>query len=82
MESILEWSAAIGAMVAAGAIAADLGRRATGWAFVLFSVVSLVWIAAGFVSDTTALVAQNAVLLLINLWGVWQYLIRKKSPDA
>ncbi|MEP2235287.1 MAG: hypothetical protein ABJM58_04840 [Alteripontixanthobacter sp.] len=82
MESILEWSAAIGAMVAAGAIAADLGRRATGWAFVLFSVVSLVWIAAGFVSDTMALVAQNAVLLLINLWGVWQYLIRKKSPDA
>lgn len=82
MESILEWSAAIGAMIAAGTIAADLGRRATGWAFVLFSVVSLVWIAAGFVSDTMALVAQNAVLLLINLWGVWQYLIRKKSPDA
>ena len=81
METFLEWSAAIGTMIAAATIAADIGRRATGWAFVLFSVVAVIWMIAGYLADTSALIAQNGVLLLINLWGVWQYLVQKKSPD-
>lgn len=80
MDGPLEWFGALGAIVAAGLIAADLGRRVTGWAFVLFVVVSLAWVASGLIHATWPLVAQNGLLLAVNGWGVWQYLIdpRKK----
>lgn len=80
MDGPLEWFGAIGAIVAAGLIAADLGRRVTGWAFVLFLAVSVAWIASGLRHDAWSLVAQNGLLLAVNGWGVWQYLLspRKK----
>lgn len=79
MEGPLEWIAAIGTMIAAGLIALDLGRRATGWGFVLFCLVSVTWIVSGLTSDAMPIAAMNAVLLLINAWGVWQYLIHPKN---
>lgn len=75
MNGPLEWVAAIGTMIAAGLIAIDAGRRATGWGFVLFCLVSLVWIISGFTTDAMPIAAMNAVLLLINAWGVWKYLL-------
>ena len=78
MNGWLEWIAAIGTMLAAGIIAADLGRKATGWGFVLFCGVSVTWIVSGLTSDAAPIAAMNAILLLINAWGVWQYLI---NPD-
>ena len=69
---------------AAGAIAAlivslDLGRRPTGWAFVIFVTSSLALIGWGFMNDESeGIGAQNVVLLAINLIGVYRYLIRKK----
>ena len=71
---------------AAGAIAAlivslDLGRRPTGWAFVIFVTSSLALIGWGFMNDESeGIGAQNVVLLAINLIGVYRYLIRKKPP--
>lgn len=62
-------------------IAADLGRRVTGWGFVLFCGVSLTWIAAGLTSDAMPIAAMNAMLLAINLWGVWQYLLSRKNRE-
>ncbi|NTZ41858.1 hypothetical protein G7A66_01885 [Altererythrobacter sp. SALINAS58] len=79
MNGPLEWLAAIGTMVAAGLIAADLGRRATGWGFVLFSVVAVMWVVSGLTSDAMPIAAMNGILLLINLWGVWQYLLSPKN---
>lgn len=81
MNGWLEWIAALGTALAAGLIAADLGRRATGWAFVLFVAVSLAWVVSGALNGTVPLIAQNVVLLAINGYGVWQYLVRKKKPD-
>lgn len=80
MDGPLEWFGAIGAIVAAGLIAFDLGRRWTGWGFVLFVAVSLAWIASGLANGTMPIVVQNALLLAVNGWGVWQYLLspRKK----
>ena len=66
-------------MIAAAMIAADLGRKVTGWAFVLFCVVSIAWIVSGLTSDAMPIAIQNAILLLINLWGVWQYLLSRKN---
>ena len=69
---------------AAGAIAAlivslDLGRRWTGWAFVIFVTSSLALIAWGFINDEgEGIGVQNVILFAINLIGVYRYLIRKK----
>ena len=79
MEGPLEWIASIGTVIAAALIALDLGRRATGWAFVLFTSVSLLWIYSGLTEDALPIAAMNAVLALINGWGVWRYLIRKEA---
>lgn len=79
MNGPLEWIAAIGTMLAAGLIAADLGRKATGYGFVLFCVVSITWIVSGLTSDAIPIAAMNAILLLINACGVWQYLLSRKN---
>ena len=79
MNGLAEWIAAIGAVSAAGLIAVDLGRRATGWGFVLFCAVSALWIAIGLRDGAMPIAAMNAVLLAINAWGVWQYLIHPKN---
>ncbi|MXP41022.1 hypothetical protein GRI75_05105 [Altererythrobacter soli] len=79
MNGPLEWIAAIGTMIAAGLIAADMGRKATGWGFVLFCAVAVTWIVSGLTSGAVPIAAMNAVLLLINVWGVWQYLLNPKN---
>ncbi|MDQ3140484.1 MAG: hypothetical protein M3Q15_07140 [Pseudomonadota bacterium] len=75
---IIEWYAAGAAVVAALIVALDLGRRATGWAMVLFVTSSIGFIVYGLTDEEGALWTQNAVLLCINLVGVYRYLIRKK----
>ncbi len=79
MNGPLEWIAAIGTIFAAGLIAADFGRRVTGWGFVLFCAVAVTWIVAGLTSKAMPIVAMNAILLLINAWGVWRYLLSPKN---
>jgi hypothetical protein len=79
---ILEWYAAGAAVVAAGVVALDLGRRPTGWAMVLFVTSSLAFIGYGMMDEEGALATQNFILLGINLVGVYRYLIRKRPPGA
>ena len=81
MDGPLGWIGAIGAIIAAALIAGDFGRRVTGWGFVLFCVVSVVWIVSGLTAkDAMPIAVQNGILLLINFYGVWQFLLspRKK----
>ena len=75
---ILEWYAAGSATVAAAVVALDLGRRATGWAMVLFCSSSIAFIGYGLLDAEGALTIQNFILLGINLIGVYRYLIRKR----
>ncbi len=79
MNGPLEWIAAIGTMLAAGLIAADLGRKVTGWGFVLFCAVSVTWIVSGLTGGALPIAAMNAILLAINAWGVWQFLLSPKN---
>ncbi len=78
MNGPLEWAAAIGTIVAAALLAGDFGRRVTGFGFVLFCAVAVTWIVSGLTSDALPIAAMNGILLLINAWGVWQYLL---SPN-
>lgn len=79
--AILQWYGAIASVIAAAVVAMDLGRRPTGWAFVLFVTSSIALIAWGFLNgEATGIGLQNVLMLLINCIGVYQYLIRKKQP--
>ena len=82
MNGPLEWIAAIGTMLAAALIAADLGRKVTGWGFVLFCAVSVTWVASGLTSHALPIAAMNGILLAINAWGVWQFLLNPKKKKV
>ena len=76
---VLQYYGAAAGAVAALIVSLDLGRRPTGWAFVIFVTSSLALIGWGFMNDEgEGIGAQNIVLLAINLIGVYRYLIRKK----
>jgi Gpi18-like mannosyltransferase len=79
---IVEWFAAICAAIAALMVSLDLGRRMTGFAFILFVFSSIGFIVYGVMDPEPegAIASLNFVLLLINLNGVYRYLIRKKPP--
>ena len=82
LNSLQYYGAAAGA-VAALIVSLDLGRRPTGWAFVIFVTSSIALIGWGFLNDEgKGIGAQNAVLLVINLIGVYRYLIRKKPVQG
>jgi hypothetical protein len=79
---ILQYYGAAAGAVAALIVSLDLGRRPTGWAFVIFVTSSIALIGWGFMNDEgEGIGAQNIVLLAINLIGVYRYLIRKKPPE-
>jgi hypothetical protein len=77
----LQYYGAAAGVIAALVVSLDLGRKPTGWAFVLFVTSSITLIAWGFLKeDSEGIGWQNAILLVINVIGVYQYLIRKKAP--
>ena len=81
--NVLQYYGAAAGAVAALIVSLDLGRRPTGWAFVIFVTSSLALIGWGFLNDEgKGIGTQNAVLLVINLIGVYRYLIRKKPEIA
>ncbi len=75
----MKWFATAATTVAALIVALDIGRRSTGWGFVLFTVGSVAWVIGAVLASDWALTTTNAVLFVINLVGVYQYLIRKKD---
>ena len=75
----LQYYGAGAATVAAAIVSLDLGRRWTGWAFVIFVTASMALIAWGFWQpDSEGIGWQNVALLIINCIGVYRYLIAKK----
>jgi hypothetical protein len=76
---IVKWYAAASGTIAAFMVSLDLGRRVTGWGMVLFVTSSIAWITGAFLSEDEPLGAQNMVLLGINSFGVYRYLIRKRA---
>ena len=77
--TVLKWTASLSGIVAALMVSLDSGRRVTGWGFVVFVGSALCWLAGAALSHDWALGTQNVVLLAINLFGVYRYLIRKKA---
>jgi len=82
--NVLQWYGSIAGAIAAFIVALDLGRKPTGWAFVIFVSSSIALISWGFLSHKAeGIGTQNIALFAINCFGVYRYLIRKKaSPKA
>ena len=81
MLDALQYYGAGAATIAAFIVSLNLGRRVTGWAFVLFVTSSIALIGWGFLSeDSEGIGFQNIALLLITLVGVWRYLISRHKP--
>jgi len=77
----LQYYGAVAATIAALVVALDLGRRITGWAFVLLVTSSIALIGWGFLQrDSEGIGWQNVALLFINATGVYRYLVRKSVP--
>ena len=79
MNGPADWYASIAGIIAAFMIAGDFGRRTTGFGFALFVTASVAWIYSSVQSGATPLAVQNALLLLINFYGVWQYWLSPKN---
>jgi hypothetical protein len=78
-----QWYGAIAGAIAAFVVSLDVGRKPTGWAFVLFVTGSVAYVLWGFLNEDGKAVAwQNVALFAINLNGVYRYLIRKKPVSA
>lgn len=81
MGDIAGWIAPIATMLAACVTAANLGARVTGWGFVIFTVGSIAWTIYGQATDQPNLLWQNLALTLVNLFGIWRWLIRRARFD-
>lgn len=75
----IRWFASITGMIAAAIVALDWGKRDTGYAMVLFCLSAIAWIVGAVVMKDWALGSQNSVLLVIDLIGVYRYLIRDRT---
>ena len=77
------WIPAVASMIAALMIAANLGARFTGWGFVAYVLASTMWIASEFAGREAdpSVVVMHSVLLLVNVFGVWRWLGRKKRYE-
>jgi uncharacterized membrane protein YphA (DoxX/SURF4 family) len=77
---LVEWYATISGVIAALMLASDLGRKVTGFGFVLFCTMNIAWIIhAQSQPEGAGLTWQNGILFLVNLLGVYQYLISSKN---
>ncbi len=77
----LQYYGAGAATLAALVVSLNLGRRWTGWAFVVFVTSSAALIAWGFLQeDSEGIGWQNIALLIINAIGVYRYLVLKEKP--
>jgi hypothetical protein len=74
---VLRWIASLGTMGAGLVLAARVRPELMGWAFVVLTIGAVIWIFIGYLTEEYALMAQNVVLSLINIFGVYRWLIWK-----
>lgn len=80
MENIFEYIGAITGT--AGAIILALKCRYSPWAWPLWLVSSLAWIAYSVSAEVYGLLGQQLVFALINVMGTWRWLIQPAVASA
>ena len=81
MENSLSWVATAATILAASITASNLGTRITGYGFIVFTLGSIAWFSFGLMSGQPALMWTNAVLTILNLFGIWRWLGRQATIE-
>jgi hypothetical protein len=81
MEEIANWVAPAATTLAALMTASNRGARFTGYGFAVFLVGSIAWMVLGLATGQSNLVWQNAILTLLNIFGIWSWLFRRAKID-
>lgn len=81
MDQIVSWVATGATIFAACLTASNLGSRITGYGFIVFTIGSVAWFTLGWLTDQQALVWTNAVMTLLNLFGVYRWLGRQAKVE-
>jgi hypothetical protein len=77
--TILRTVATCTTILAAAMVAANMNARITVAGFAIFIVASIAWMADGWFENKSSLVIRNAILLLVNIQGVWRWLPRAEK---
>jgi hypothetical protein len=78
---LLRLFAAITTVVAAIMVAVNWSARLTVAGFVVFIIASVAWMVDGWLENKTSLLIQNAILLLVNIAGVYRWLPRAQNGN-
>lgn len=81
MIDALSWFATAATIAGALLTASNLGARVTGSGFIVFLFGSVAWLAVGVTTGQPALTWTNAVLTLLNLFGIWRWLGRQAAVE-
>jgi hypothetical protein len=81
MDQTASWIATAATIIAACFTASNLGSRVTGIGFIIFTIGSIAWFATGLLTGQPALVWTNAVMTLLNLFGVYRWLGRQAKLE-
>lgn len=71
---LLRMFASVTTVIGAILVAINVSPKATIAGFVVFIAASLAWMADGWFDNKASLLIQNAILLLVNIAGVWRWL--------
>lgn len=81
MDQTVSWIATAATIFAACLTASNLGSRITGYGFIVFTVGSIAWFTLGILTDQQALIWTNAVMTMLNLFGVYRWLGRQAKVE-
>jgi hypothetical protein len=81
MAETISWFATAATIIAASMTASNLGSRITGYGFAVFLVGSVSWLATGLLTGQPALIWTNAVLTVLNIFGIWRWLGRQARVE-
>lgn len=81
MTEWISWLATGATVTAALVTASNLGARITGYGFVIFLFGSVAWLIVGATTGQAALLWTNAILTLLNMFGIWRWLGRQSRIE-
>lgn len=81
MDDLASWIASAATIIAAVMTASNLGPRITGYGFCVFAAGSVAWCANAYWTGQDSLLLTNAILLLVNIAGVWRWLGQEASYE-
>lgn len=81
MYEMLNWVATAATIAGVLLTASNLGARVTGTGFIILLLGSLCWLAVAMTSDQQALLWTNAVLTVLNIFGIWRWLGRQAAVE-